>query len=381
MPALLINVKIDSREKLNLFKVTLSDLSGLFEECHVKVRGTYSRECVEHAQSQLGTEIQIYQELQESDWVAATLLIIRRVKCRSIFLYFEDHRLVGERQDLETVLEDFDRHKLDYLCYSFFQASQLDKNNILPLGPIQAEQYRAFTLTQRNLNLIGKISPSYYTFSLVSLTSVAYFSEMLSIEDKRHKIFSSKVIAVFARLFPYPGYKRAIKVINYVLSWFSTRLCVYPPASPFNLEKIWFESKLTDREWKFGILKRELFANYDDDNGAYAESLIKRGLYPLDAYLFHSSDKENLGLVVRDVALAGGESLDCTYYSHNGRICRAPRVEICVVRGNVTVLYQGKSFPLSSGETKLFYSNLGPVIRSVTSSELKLKVFDEVFSK
>ncbi len=32
MPALLINIKIDLREKFDLFKVTLSDLSGLFEE-------------------------------------------------------------------------------------------------------------------------------------------------------------------------------------------------------------------------------------------------------------------------------------------------------------------------------------------------------------
>jgi hypothetical protein len=54
MPALLINIKIDLQEKFDLFKVTIADLTGLFEECHVKIRGIYSKECVEYIRGQLG---------------------------------------------------------------------------------------------------------------------------------------------------------------------------------------------------------------------------------------------------------------------------------------------------------------------------------------
>jgi hypothetical protein len=164
MPALLINLKIDVKEKFEFYKVTLADLSGLFEECHIKIRGTYSRECVEYAKDQLGNGIHFYQELQEGDWVAATLEILGHVASRSVLLYFEDHKLVATRQRLERVLADFDECKLDYLCYSFFKASQLDVNNLLPLGVTQRELFHEFTLNN-NLNLIGKISPHYCIFS------------------------------------------------------------------------------------------------------------------------------------------------------------------------------------------------------------------------
>ena len=380
MPALLINIKVDLREKFDLFKITLPDLSGLFEECHIKIRGIYSQECIKYIQRQLGNEIHLYQELQESDWVAATLEMLSQVKSRSVCLYFEDHKLLGDRQHLERTLADFDGYNLDYLCYSFFKASQLDVSNLLPLGVTQREVFYEFALSPQNLDLIGKISPGYYTLSLVSVISVEYFREALTTENRRFKIFSKKVTLALTRLFPYPRYRAVFKTMNHTLSSFGAKLCIYPPSSPFNLEKIWFESPLPiDGGWKFGILKQELFANYDDDNGAYGESLIKRGLYPSDAHSFDTDSADNLNAVVRQIALSDGEFYDCTYYSHNGRIGRAPQLEINVLRGGVTVLYQGTSFPLSSGEAKLFYANLGPVIQCVKSAELIIKVFDETF--
>lgn len=380
MPALLINIKVDVQEKFEFFKVTLADLSGIFGECHVKIRGMYSQECVKYAQAQLGSGIHLYQGLQERDWVAATLEMLSQVKSRSVFLYFEDHKLVVNRQRLEQVLADFDKCNLDYLCYSFFEASQLDVKNLLPLGVTQRELFHEFALNNKNLNLIGKLSPGYYTFSLVSLVSVNYFRELLLTENRKFKIFNRKITALITRLFSYPHYREVFKKINYTFSLLGARLCMYPPSSPFNLEKIWFESTVSNRDgWKFGILKQELFANYDDDNGAYGESLIKKGFYPFDGQPPGTDDAEHLHSVVNQIALKEGESFDCTYYSHKGRISRAPQVEINVVCGKVIVLYQGVSFPLSSGDAKLFYSNLKPVIQCVESSDVQIKIFDEAF--
>lgn len=380
MPALLINIKIDSREKCDIFKVTLADMAGLFEECHIKIRGSFSQECVEYAQRQTGAGVHFYQELQEKDWVAATLEMVSQVKCRSIFLYVEDHKLVAGRQRLERTLADFDSCELDYLCYSFFRASQLDANNLLPLDVTTRELFQEFALTSQNLGLIGKISPTYVTFSLVSAVSVKYFKHLLTTENKAHKIFCKTLISGIVRLFPHPHYRRFIKTVNGTLSWFDARLCISPPSSPFNLEKIWFETGLPlGGGWKFGIPKEELFANYDDDNGAYGESLIKRGLYPFNPHSFDTEGAKKFKNIVRRIDLAPGEFVNCTYYSHNGRIGRAPEIEINVVRGNVAVLYQGNSYPISSGGAKWFYSNLGPVIQSIESSELKLTIFDQAF--
>lgn len=378
MPALLINIKVDAQEKFEFFKITLADLSGIFEECHVKIRGVYSQECVKYAQAQLGNGIHLYQELQERDWVAATLEMLSQVKSRSVFLYFEDHKLVVNRQRLEQVLADFDEYNLDYLCYSFFKASQLDVNNLLPLGVTQRELFHEFYLNN-NSNLIGKISPHYCIFSLVSLASVEYFRKILTTENKKFKIFSRMLIVVLARIFPYPRYRKVIKAINDKLSWFNVRICISEPSSPFNLEKVWYEAMLDKHRWKFGILKQELFANYDDDNGAYGESLIKKGLYPFDAHSLDIDGVKNLNNIVLQIELREGELFDCTYYSHNGRICHAPKVQIKVIRGEITVRYRDAIFPLSCGEAKLFYSNMSPVIRCIEFAELEVKVFDEIF--
>jgi hypothetical protein len=379
MPALLINLKIDVKEKFEFFKVTLGDLSGLFEECHIKIRGIYSRECVEYAKGQLGNGIHFYQELQESDWVAATLEILGQVTSRSVFLYFEDHRLVASRQRLEQALEDFDRYNLDHMCYSFFKASQLDVKNLLPLGAIQRELFSEFYLSKNNLNLIGKISPHYCTFSLVSMVSVEYFKEILTVENKKIKIFDRKLIAILTRMFPHPRYRKVISTVNANFSWLNLRLCISDPTSPFNLEKVWYESILNNQRFKFGILKQELFANYDDDNGAYGESLIKRGLYPFDPHYFDMDDANNLNNVVSNITLNKGESIDCTYYSHNGRIRHAPKVQINVVRGSINVHYKDAFFSLSSGQTKFFYSNMSPVINCIEFAELEIKIFDDIF--
>jgi hypothetical protein len=380
MPALLINLKIDVLEKFEFFKVTLADLSGLFEECHIKIRGAYSQECTKYAQDKLGSGICLYQELQEEDWVAATLEMLSHVASRSVFLYFEDHRLVASRQELEQTLADFDKCNLDYLCYSFFRASQLGVNNLLPLGVTKRKLFHEFTLNDSNLSLIGKLSPGYYTFSLVSLVSVNCFREHLLTENKKIKIFNRKITSIITLLFSYPRYKKVFNKINHVFSSFGARVCIYPPSSPFNLEKIWFEPPMPNHDgWKFGILKQELFANYDDDNGAYGESLIKRGLYPFEVQPHGADSTEHLNNVLCQIALNEGEFFDCTYYSHKSRIRRAPQVEISVVSGRVVVLYQGASFPLSSGGAKFFYSNLGPVIQCVEPSEVQIKVFDEAF--
>jgi hypothetical protein len=379
MPALLMNVKIDEQQKLDLFKGTLTDLYGLFEECHVKVRGKYSQECLDYARSQLGSGVHVYQGLQEHDWVNATLEILSHVKARSVFLYIEDHKLVASRARLEQTLADFDDRDLDYLCYSFFKASRLDVNNLLPLGVVRGESFHEFDLTAQNLSLVGKISPHYFTFSLLSVLSVEYFRELLVSENKRSKIFSGKAVRVLARIFHSPFHRRVFNKMNGVLSPFGVRLCKYPVSSPFNLEKVWFETPLSHRVRKFGVLTRELFANCDDDNGAYGESLIKKGRYPFDMDCSEADPHERLHSIEFYVALNRGESFDSTYYSHNDLIRSAPRVECEVTRGEVTVLYQGRSVQLAAGEAGLFYSNMGPVIKSTQQTELKIRVFDERF--
>jgi hypothetical protein len=376
VPALLINIRVDSQEKLDLFKVTLSDVAGLFEECHIKIRGRFAGECLQFAQGLLGDTVRSYQELQEGDWVAATLEMLGHIRCRSLFLYFEDHRLVASRQSLEEVLACFDRERLDYLGYSFFRASKLDAVNLLPLGSIDHGVLHAFDVTRQSAELIGRISPTHYIFSLVSLLSVEYFKALLQAENRPRKICSRIVNGLLARTVPMSR-RRVVQRINGVLGRFGAMLCLYDPSSPFNLEKVWYDPLPEDRAWKYAIPTQELFANYDDDNGAYGESLIKKGLYPFAGCQPSDRDIRGMRAIAAPVKLGAGQTRDCTYHSHRERIRQAPVIEIAVSAGCVEVSCKGGLTRLDAGESKLFYSNLGPVVTAATDAEVRLRIFDE----
>jgi len=378
MQALLINIKIDNQEKLGLFKVTLADLMGYFEECHIKIRGALADECVAYSKDLFPGDTRFYQELQESDWIAATLEMLENVTSRSVFLYFEDHKLVADQQLLGQVLEEFEDHQLDYLCYSFFKASQLNVSNLLPLRPSKRRSFQEFQLSPSNLDLLSKISPGYYTFSLLSIVSTSFFRALLQASNARWKIYNRVVPALLMRLFAYPGCRRVMNGLNYFLQPLGVALCLYPVGSPFNLEKMWFESHNSSLEgWKYGVALQELFANYDDDNGAYGESLIKKGLYPFDTQAIATSGLREGA--AQKVCLEANESYDCTYYSHRGRISRAPQVEIKVSVGKVSVRYQGAEFQITKGGCEFFYSNLGPVIQCDERAVIQIRVFDEAF--
>jgi|1048.fasta_scaffold27099_2 hypothetical protein len=376
MPALLVNIKIDCETKLNHFKVTSLDLLGIFDECHMKVRGAAAAECIDYAKSNFGGICKFYQELQETDWVAATSIMLANVKSRSVFLYFEDHRLVSSTQHLKQVLTEFDECQLDYLCYSFFRASQLNLKNMLPLNPKLRDNFSEFKMTERNLELVGRISPRYCVFSLVSIVSIRYLRSILQLENNKYKIYIPLFVRLLIRLFPYPQYRKVFDRINLGLGRFSIRLCGSSPSSPFNLEKCWYECLPRDEEWNFGVLRTELFANYDDDNGADGESLIKRNAYPFHGRVSGPCD---LPSVTLQIALEAGETYDCSYNSHNARIRCAPQLTILVISGQVIADYCDSKTLISAGDTGNFYANLGPVIESRQKSQVRITVYDEAF--
>jgi hypothetical protein len=143
------------------------------------------------------------------------------------------------------------------------------------------------------------------------------------------------------------------------------------------MEKQWYESLPLGKPWKIGVLRNELFANYDDDNGSYGESLVKRGAYPFDAQVANPERGNGLTFTV---TLQAGEIYDCNYCSHNGRIRHVPQVSIRVNHGELQVAYAGERISMRAGDCRSFYSNLAPVIECKQDSELEIAVFDEAFA-
>jgi hypothetical protein len=377
--ALIFNIRIDQAEKLVLFKATLGDLRGLFEECHIRIRGAYSTECCEYARLTLGEKVNFYQDLREGrDWIASMLSMLENVRSRSVLLYLEDHKLVVPQERLKVVLREFNECKIDHLCYSFFRASQLDLMNILPLNPIHHTYFSEFKFDRRNRYLVGKISPKFSCYSLPSIASVRYLRALLRQENKKYKLYC-KLISVFVTLlFPYPKYRYVFDSINRILKFFNARLLLSPIETPFNLEKNWYEALPQDSQWNFAILKDELFANFDDDNGAYGESLIKRGLYPFD---LSAVEVEGTPSTTLSILLNSGEEYACTYFSRQSRISKPPRVAITPIKGDITVKSGVWESVLNCGQRRCFYTNIPIVITCNENAEIRLVVYDDAFGK
>ncbi len=379
MPAILINIRIENKEKLELFKKTLSDQKGLFEEQHIKIRGAFRFECVEYAQYIFKGNTNFYQNIQEEDWVSATLEMITKVKSRSVFLYFEDHKLITTKKKFEQVIEEFDKEKIDHLCYSFYNSNQLDKNNIMPLRSRKKKSMYQFDLDKHTLKVLSKISPRFYTFSLISIVSVEYLKAILISENYKVKIHNKWIIGLISKMLGYPNYRRAVNAINIKLKKIGFGLCIYPKESPFNIEKMWFETVFLSgsSRWRMGILDEELFINYDDDNGAYCESLIKRGIYPFEDQVTENDNMNNSGVQV--INLKKGELFDITYYGRKSRIISAPRVKIEVKSGQVFICCRGSKYQINKNESRLFYSNIGPIVYCSKDAETHISYYDEDF--
>lgn len=379
--ALLGNIRIDDSEKLEFLKVTATDASGVFGEAHFKIRGRLAAEAVAILKGVPFGKLFLYQDLREDDWIAATSEMLESVRARAVFLFFEDHRLVATAETLKSVLEDFEALNLDYLCYSWFRASKLGPGNVLPFYSSETPNLVAVEFTPRSIGLLGRISPRYYVFSLVSVISLRYLKSLLAGDKAKKKLYSRRGTALASRLFPYPRYRRAFHVLNRWLSPLGASACIYEPSSPFNTEKMWWEFVPPAQGLKVGIAKKELLANYDDDNGADGESLIKRGLYPFVTEAPDPTGNLSGAPVRKTLDLPQGRQFDLLYCSPAGRIRRAPVVHIEVKSGRVVLKWPGSKVLMRAGDKRSVYSNKGATLLAEKASVLEFQIFDELFQE
>jgi len=377
--SLLSNIKLDDPDKFELFKVTISDASRIFDEAHFKIRGRLAGEAVGFLKGVAFKKLFLYQELQENDWVSATTEMLECVRTRSVFLYFEDHRLVAPLDTFKSVVEDFEALKLDYMRYSWFRASKLHARNVLPFYSSETANIVAVRFDSAAIPLLGKISPRSYMFSLVSMVSVRYLKSLLDQENRTIKLYSRAVTALLSRLFPYPGYRKVVHGLNSFLRHTNAGVCIYDPSSPFNLEKMWWEFAAFNGGLKVGISKNELFANYDDDNGADGESLMKRGLYPFTVDANIRPEDISCAFVKKTIELSQGQSFNLFYHSAAGRICKPPIVVINVKSGRVLLKCHGCEAFMETGDFRSLYANKGGTLLAGEATVLDLQIFDEIF--
>ena len=180
MPALIFNIYLNTLEKFEVFKITYTDIHDLFDEKHIKIRGKYNQLAYEYI-NKISKDFITYRELPNKDWINAFSIMVNNIKSRSAFIYLEDHKLIKDKNYFKKILIDFDKLRLDYLCYSWFYSSQIYLNNLLPLSPEHKENLAFLNLNEDKFSQLKENSgDNFYSFSLCSLVSVKNLKKIIT---------------------------------------------------------------------------------------------------------------------------------------------------------------------------------------------------------
>jgi len=377
MTALLVNVRIDSEEKYSFFQKTFSDIYDLFDEVHVKIRGSFSMPCQDFIKNLKVVNLKMYQHLKGDDWFSDTSSMVFCIESDVIFNYVEDHILLNSRDNLSALLKEFLAQKVDFMPYSFYRASKLSENNLLPLIPCTFNFFHVIDLDNKGIQILGKISPNYFIISLLGIFSKKYLEVGFATRNFKLKIYSRYLTSAIKRFFP-ARHQLFLKKINSVLRIFNARIFLTSYASPHDLERKW-DDVGQDQRLRIAIPKEEYFANYDDDNGAPGESLIKRALYPFSIFLDDFDESiEGLRPIFFRKKMDAGSTWLCRYFPEISRIECTPTILVNVLSGLIKIEAQNDCLIKQAGETIAFHSNYAVSVTATRESEFEVFIYDPV---
>jgi len=379
MPALLANIRLNSREKLLFFKRNFGAILSLFDEFHLKIRGDFSSEGAIFCKETIGDKLRLYQYLPDGNWVYATREMLKRVSNRSVFLFWEDFSPTASLEEISNCLQVFDRCELDFLPYIGFNTPGMPNwENLLPLNPRHTDSIVYSEISGNNIHLLLKIMPKAYVFTLPSVVSKRFLHEVLlerQVEDSPVKIFSPFLNWLILRVFGFPNNHLIYRRLNEFVRFLKTEVLMHPLSSPHSLERLAVEH-LPERTVmiRYGVPRIEIFANWDDDYGFYGTSLLQRGLYPYSTIVRSQELPTYEAPVCFPKTLFGCERFPLFYLPRAGRPSRPSILKIRVLGGTALVETGSEQVFVNFPGSILLYANKISFISSSDHSELKIEI-------
>ncbi len=356
------NIYINSEFKLGLFKETFSRVYAVSDNWLVNIRGKYREDVVTYIKENFSDSTgncTFFFNLYDDNWAKSTYEMLQKSKYEHIYIFLEDHFLLKSLDDFRNVVSDMSKNQIDYFQYSFFNVG-LHVNSIEKTFPDFTDYFSSFILTLDNLKRMRDDHSIFFPYSLASISSKRYFLRLLEIENKvlikAPVIFQEILEKTFFR---YPKNRFFWSFVNNIIEKIGFRFVIYSSATPFNLEKSLFDFNKQLMPIKVGVLKKELFANWDDDNGISDSSLIKRGLYPLS---FVIKNVEYEPIVLKKYNQKKGKSLKFQYYADKSRITAIPLKYISVESGSLQIVSSLEVVNSNTGEHVWVAANIPHVI-------------------
>ena len=344
------NIYINSKEKEDIFKETFPQVYKISNNWLIYIRGSRSQEIITFIKS-FKTSKQnciFFKNLYDNDWAKSTMEMLKKSKYKYVYTFLEDHFLQKPIRHFQNVIQDTINNNVDYFPYSFFNIG-LSINSIEHTYPNETNYFQTIKLTSKNLHILQKTNKSFYPYSLASICSKKYFTQLLNIENKLKIKVPFTIQALMENIyFFYPKNRKLWFNINQILKYTGLRFVIYSPATPFNLEKSLFDCEKELLPIKVGVLKEELFANWDDDNKLNNTSLIKRGLYPNKLKVAITKKPKLIGIYSQ--ILKDGESKIYQFCPDVQRTSQVPLKYIQIKEGSVNVSSKKELYTLKKGQ-------------------------------
>lgn len=357
--AILVNIRVDTRERFNHFCASLNSCSHISAEWHINVRGDLRDEVNAFFNSVLGERAHFYDFLDESvGWMANAQCMLQYISCPYILLWNEDHMNLAPAQVFTELLADMEKFKVDYLPYSWWQEGRL-RSIVDLVPPSQVQKGQACDVVHFDKSLWRMVVAKGYPYYLVSLIGIfrREFLERLLVLDQRKWPYSYsewiyRTMTVLNRLGVPFHQRKMFARINRLLQY---RLRRFPAYVPFDIEKAPYREDVLPLTIAFP--RRELFACIDDDLDLPGSQLIKRGLYPPSDMLPASVDTTSS---FSEKSKIIHEDLDYRIFCH--KLLVGDRVENCYQDDSVRTPYiRFFTYGILQGSVMLAYPQSGRV--------------------
>jgi hypothetical protein len=356
------NIYLNSEIKYKLFAETFLRVYPVSDNWLIYIRGKFKDQAYKYIQDTCplaNKNCTFFYDLIDNHWPKSVLIMLEKARYKTVYVYLEDHFLMRTVADFHDVIRDMERNQIDFFKYTFFNL-EIGRHNIEKLYPENTRYFYTFEYTQESAPLLKKEYSTFCAYPTSIIVNIEYFRrymESLSGKLIRIPFLIQAVMENF--FFIYPRNRLFWARVNRITKRWKVVFGLFPTGSTYVGERMVWEANEDFLPLKVGILKEELFANWDDDNGNPHSCLIKRGLYPLRLQVEADSGLTTPPAAsLRTYTITEGEEIEGLYYPDAHRVVALPVKYIRVESGCLVVKGGNESITLRGGEETYIYSNI-----------------------
>ena len=385
MLTIFANFRIDDEARFQHLKDSFASFREISHDWLINVRGRLRHEVIDFLRLHLGTEMILFELLDEDKWFPNSLQMIHQAKHEYILHWIEDHISIAPPGIYAKIVQEMAAEQADYLLYSAWFAGQY-RRQFEVAGLKRHEFIDSVFLDKPTWKAQLKKGGGRYLIASTGIFRKGFIIKLLSQNHRRLPRLVTTNLFRFLIILDKLGIRlNHRRVFDWFNRWLPYKLTKFP-VGPFDLEKSPFRWDVLPL--RLALPRQELFACIDDDIGQGGYQLIKRGLYPLKPEMkmrqperithdwgWEEILEKNNFYIVRKFHLKLNQKYVKIYCQNDDRIKNLPRETIVNIGGELLLKYRGEQeVRLKRGEVVSIYPNIPHELLAADDDSLFLSI-------